>query len=143
MDTYTPERCEPRVIALPDALGSQGLDYDLPGVCEFAVVSFAFELDASAAVANRQVIVTLRDSRGAILFGVAAPAVQTANTSVVYSFAPEVPLFGTLAAGIMGGPFPGGRLPQNLTVGVVVGAAGAGDLIAAARLLVHQYDQDG
>lgn len=142
MDDYEGWRCEPRVIDLGESLASVGIAFDLPGVALFSIAAFAFKLVADANAANRQVVVGLLDSTGAVLFAEAAPAVQTATQTVVYSFAPEVIAFGTAALGFMGGAFVGRKLPQNLTVFATVTGHQVGDKILQARLLVHQWNRD-
>jgi hypothetical protein len=128
-----------QIVALPSTVSPAGITYPLPGGELTEIESLCFKLVTSAAVANRQVIARLQDALGIDTFAVAAPAVQTATTTVVYSFAPLVPVFGTLALGFMGGPFPRAFSGDNLTLVVSVVNAGAGDVIEDGRLTVKQY----
>jgi hypothetical protein len=129
------------VVALPSGAASGGISYPLPGGEVTAIEALAFTLVCGAGVANRQVVASLEDGTGATVYAVAAPAVQAANSTVVYSFAPLVPSFGTAALGFMGGPFPGVRYADNMTLVVHVAAAQAGDSIVGGRLLVKQYQR--
>lgn len=138
MDTYDGWKMQPRLITIPGVDAVAGLTYQLPGAVRFEIVALAFQLVATADAANRQVIAKLLDSTSQAVFAEAAPAVQTAGTTVEYSFAGDRQPFGTLALALMGGGFIRDRLPQNMAVGIAVGAAHAGDRLANIRLLVHQ-----
>lgn len=142
MDGYGEWEAEPRVVAIDGGLGNADVIYKLPGVVLFSIKALAFRLVASADVANRQVVVKLVDALGATLYAEAAPAVQVAGQTVDYSFSPGTQPFGTAALGFMGGSFAAGRLPQNLSVVIHVGAGVVADVISNARLLVHQSDRD-
>lgn len=141
MDGYSEWEIEPRIIALDGGLGNADLRYDLPGVALFSIKSLSFHLKSSADVANRQVVVKLVDSTGAVIYAEAAPAVQAASLDVDYSFAPGTQPFGTAALGTIGGSFVAGRLPQNVSVIVHVSAGVVADVISKGRLLVHQLNR--
>lgn len=140
MDTYTTWCEEARVVTIPATDAVAGMMYELPGSVLYSILSFSFDLVTEGDAANRQVVAQLLDSTGALLFAEAAPAVQTAGLTVQYSFAGDRQPFGTLALRLMGGGFVRGRLPQNLSVGIAVGAAHAGDRLTNIRLLVHQLE---
>lgn len=129
---------ESQVVALPPGNGPGGVTYPLPGGELTRIESLSFELATSNAVAARQVIAGLQDALGAWVFAVAAPGTQAASLTVVYSFAPLVPVFGSAAAGFIGGPFPRAWSGDNLAVAVRVVNGAAGDNITAGRLTVIQ-----
>lgn len=128
-------------VAVPSGLASGGIAYPLPGGEVTRIEALAFKLVTDGNAANRQVVAGLRDQSGAFVYAVAAPAVQITGLTVVYSFGPEVPAFGTAALGFMGGPFPRVAYADNLELVVSVGAAQVGDKITEARLLVCQYER--
>lgn len=128
-----------QVVAIPALVSGVGIAYDLPGGELTEVEGLCFTLVTSAGAGNRQVIARVQDGTGTDVFAVAAPAVQTATKTVVYSFAPDVLPFGTLALGFMGGPFPRVCSGDPLTVVVTVVNAQAGDAIHDGRLIVKQY----
>jgi hypothetical protein len=128
-----------QIVAIPAVSSPAGIAYDLPGGELTEIEGLCFTLHTSAGVANRQVVAQLKDGLGVDVFAVAAPAVQTAGTTVVYSFAPDVLSFGTLALGFMGGPFPRACSGDPLTVVVTVVNAQAGDAITNGRLVVKQW----
>jgi hypothetical protein len=130
---------ETRVVALPGGLASAGLAYDFPGVVEFQVLSVSFKLVTAGGGGARQVLAGLKDSTGADVFSVAAPATQAGGLTVVYSFAGWTPGFGSGALGRIGGPFIASKIAENLTLVASVSGFGAGDVISAARLLVRQW----
>lgn len=142
MDAAIDWGVEPRIVALENHPGNSDLVYPLPGIALFAFKAITFRLVTSATAANRQAVIKLVDSTGAVLFAQAAPAVQAASLTVDYSFAPGVQPFGTAALGTMGGPFMGGRLPQNVAVVFHVAAGVAADVLSNVRLLVHQRLRD-
>lgn len=116
-----------------------GLAYDFPGVVKFQVLAVSFKLVTAAGGGARQVLAGLQDSTGADVFAVAAPATQAGGLTVVYSFSGWTPPFGSGALGRIGGPFIDARIAENLTFVASVSAAGGGDTISAARLLVRQW----
>lgn len=131
----------PRVVAIDGGLGNADVVVPIAGAVLYSIKSLAFHLATSADVANRQVVVKLVDSLGVTVFAEAAPAVQAASLGVDYSFSPGVLPFGTASLGFMGGSFVGGRLPQNLSVVIHVGAGVVADVISKGRLLVHQLER--
>lgn len=133
-------RGESRVVALAGGAATGGVEYQIPGATQIEIGSLAFKLVASGAPANRQVLVRLQDATGADLYAIAAPGQQTAGQTVIYGFAPLVPVFGSAGLGFMGGPLPGGKLPANLSVVVTVTAAAAGDVLSLARMIVRQWE---
>jgi hypothetical protein len=133
-----------QVVALPAVLGSAGLTFHLPAGAVSQIGSFCFTLVTDGNAANRQVVVEVVDGLKVPVFAVAAPAVQAASLTVVYSFAPLVPAFGTAALGAMGGPFISRAAEaDNLTVTVTVGAHQVGDKITGGRLLAKQRVKPG
>ena len=129
----------PEIISLGGGIGSTGLTYVFPLATLVAIQAVSFKLVTSGAAANRTAVVTVTDGLGAVVYAVSAPAVQTATTTVQYSFGNLVPSFGTLALGFMGGPFPQGKLPENLTLTVSFTNGVAGDLVTNGRLIVRQW----
>lgn len=140
-------RSRPEAVALPGVAATAGISYDLASGTHWRIVAVTFRLVAAAGVANRQVLARLLDFEGVPVYAVAAPAVQTAGLTVVYSFAPSLVASGSAALGFMQAPFVGGKLPDNLTLSVTVAAAQAGDAISNVRLLTEQwpnpYDDQG
>jgi hypothetical protein len=130
---------EPRVVAIPGALAAAGIAYPLPGVVKFKPLALSFVLVTAAGGGNRQVLAGLKDSSGAVVFAVAAPAVQAGGLTVVYSFSADTTAFGTAALGHMGAPFLDSEVPQNLDVFVTVTTTQAADALSGIRLLVKQW----
>jgi hypothetical protein len=126
------------VVGLGGALASAGLTYRLPLSVITKVQAFTFQLVTAGGGGNRQVVALLRDGFGVTVYAVPAPGVQAGGLTVVYSFGNLVTAFGTAALGFMGGPFPGGWLPENLELAAVVGNTDPADVITDARLLVRQ-----
>lgn len=141
MDDHGEWLVVPRVVAIDGGLGNADIVFPIPGAVLYSIKSLAFHLQTSADAANRQVVVKLVDSLGATLYAEAAPVVQTASLGVDYSFSPGTQPFGTAALGFVGGSFVAGRLPQNLSVVIHVGAGVVADVISKGRLLVHQLER--
>lgn len=142
MDFDTEWSDVPAVIALDDALASAGISDRLAGAVRYTILSVSFKLVTAAGGGARQVVVKLLDATGAVVFAEAASVTQAGGLTVVYSFGGERASFGTAALGFVGGPFVGGRLPQNLTVAVAVTGTSGGDKLSQGRLLVHQLEPD-
>lgn len=130
-----------QVAALEASAATAGINYPLPGGEITRIGGLAFVLVTDGTVANRQVVARLEDETGAVVYAIAAPAVQTASLTVVYSFSGRSPAFGTAALGFIGGPFFDGGAANNLALVVSVAAAAAGDRLSAARLLVSQHER--
>lgn len=128
-----------QIVALPAEVSPAGIRYGLPGGERTEIEGLCFTLVTSNAVANRQVLARLQDGTSVDVYAVAAPAVQVASETVVYSFAPLVPAFGTAALGFMGGPYPEACSGDPLFVVVTVVNADANDVISDGRLTVKQY----
>lgn len=126
------------VVNLGGAAGAAGLTYDLPLSVITELQAVTFTLTTAAGGGARQVVFEIRDGFGVTVYGIAAPGTQAGGLSVVYSFARDVTVYGSSALGFMGGPVPGGWLPENLSLLALVTGAAAGDLITNARMLVRQ-----
>lgn len=134
----TTRRC--RVVAIPDALATAGLEYPLVGSEWWRVVSVSFTLTADANVAARRPVVRLLDSTAAALVAVSAPFTLSAGLAARFTFAAGLLPFGANDAANIGGPFLGAWLPPNITLEVAVGAAAAADALADVRLVVEIAD---
>lgn len=141
MNEYDLYGAECRVIALPGALASAGVEYEFPGVVAFQIEAVTVTLHTVAGGAARQLTAKLLDSTGTPVYGVAAPGTQAGNLTVVYSFAPLLTAGGTSALGFQQAPFIGPRIAENLTLAVNVSGTSAADAITSARLLVRQWQR--
>ena len=127
------------IVAIPAVASPAGIAYPLPGGERTEIEGLCFTLVTSNHVANRRVVARLQDGTGTDVYAVAAPQVQVASETVVYSFAPLVPSDGDSAIGFMTGPFPKMCSGDPLKVVVTVVNADANDVIHSGRLTVKQY----
>lgn len=138
MDEMYP-RWEARVVGLPGAAATAGVSYVIPGASRIRLRAVTFKLVTLAGVANRIAVVSLFKASGDAVVSVAAPFVQTASKTSLYTFGEGLQQFGANDAARIGGPFVGGCLPENLTLAVSVLAAQAGDVLSGVRLLLEQH----
>jgi hypothetical protein len=128
-------------VALPSGLASGGIAYPLPGGELTSIEALAFTVTTAAGGGARQVLAQLVDALSVPVFTVAAPGTQAGGLTVRYSFAPDVPAFGSSGLGAMGGPFPRARWADNLELFVTVANTSAADTIFDGRLVVHQHER--
>jgi hypothetical protein len=69
---------------------------------------------------------------------VAAPFTLAGASNSDYTFGEDLGQYGGVNALHIGGPFVGGWLPQNITLGITVVNAIAGDKLTNVRLIVCQ-----
>lgn len=129
-----------RVVAVSGAAAAAGVEHPLPGVEQFRVHAVTFKLTTAAGVANRRPVLELLDSSGTAVAAVAAPFTLSAGKTSTFTFGAGLQQFGANDAEQIGGPFVAGWLAGNLTIGVTVAAAQAGDAIADVRLLLEQRE---
>lgn len=127
------------VVTLGGAVATAGLTYEFPLSVHVELLAVSFNLTTGGAVANRQVSLQILDGFAVPVFGVSAPATQTASLGVLYSFAPMVTAGGSSALGFQTAPLVPGRLPENLSLSIQVANADAADLITDGRMLVRQW----
>ncbi|HET9247699.1 MAG TPA: hypothetical protein VFO15_17985 [Xanthobacteraceae bacterium] len=125
-----------RVVPVTSPAAGANFSFVTPGESTFALVALTATLVTSAAVANRAATLNVSDGT-TTLWSVEAGAVQTATSTVRYSWVTEYPAFPTtIVGGALVVPMAPTYLPPGFTIASSVALLDAGDQWSAITATV-------
>ena len=132
------ERNLGQVVAIPTPAVASGFTFVYSTAEYWRVCSLCFQLVADANAANRIVFLDLVDGAGNKLGRSSAGFNQTATLTTVYTFSPDISVYGANGAASIGAACPGLWLHPGAKITVGVTNVQAGDQISAINLAVDQ-----
>ena len=122
----------------PIPAAGAGFTYEPSGANFTRVKSLQFTLTTSSAVANRLVTVQIKHVAAHVLATIPSPAVQTASSTVTYTFAAGLYPYSVSAANAVIGPLPEVWLRLGQSLAVTVANIDTADTITKITLAVDQ-----